>query len=74
MVYVADTAQIWRYCGCGVGRWLQLIRPLAWKPPYATGPALEKAKRQNNNNNQCWEEGVIDEFWGVPVVAQGKEI
>ena len=23
-----------------------LIRPLAWEPPYATGAALEKAKRQ----------------------------
>ena len=22
------------------------IRPLAWEPPYATGVALEKAKRQ----------------------------
>ena len=22
------------------------IRPLAWEPPYATGAALEKAKRQ----------------------------
>ena len=47
---------------CGVGRrrssdpallwlWRRLaatapIRPLAWEPPYATGSALEKAKRQ----------------------------
>ena len=49
---------------CGIGRrqgsdptlpWLwcrpaaiALIRPLAWEPPYATGAALEKAKRQTN--------------------------
>ena len=26
------------------------IRPLAWEPPYAAGAALEKAKRQKNNN------------------------
>ena len=24
------------------------IRPLAWEPPYATGVALEKAKRQTH--------------------------
>ena len=29
-----------------------LIRPLAWEPPYATGAALEKAKRKNNNNKE----------------------
>ena len=50
---------------CGVGRrrdldptllWLWCkpaatapIRPLAWKPPYATEAALEKAKRQIKN-------------------------
>ena len=50
---------------CGVGRrpssdpvllwlWRQpaaiaLIGPLAWEPPYATGAALEKAKRQKQN-------------------------
>ena len=26
-----------------------LIRPLAWEPPYATGEALEKAKRQQTH-------------------------
>ena len=47
---------------CGVGRrrgsdpellwlWCRLvattrIRPLAWEPPYATGAALEKAKKK----------------------------
>ena len=36
-------------CGSGVGQcqWLQLgLDPPAWEPPYATGAALEKAKRQ----------------------------
>ena len=53
---------------CGVGRrlgldlvllWLwrrlaakALIRPLAWEPPYVTGVALEKAKRQNKQTNK----------------------
>ena len=53
---------------CGVGRrggldpillWLwrrpaaiALIRPLAWEPPYATGVALEKAKRQKKKNEK----------------------
>ena len=28
------------------------IRPVTWEPPYATGAALQKAKkRQKNNNN-----------------------
>ena len=27
------------------------IRPLAWEPPYATGTALEKAKRQKKKKN-----------------------
>ena len=29
-----------------------LIGPLAWEPPYATGTALEKAKRQTNKQKQ----------------------
>ena len=28
------------------------MRPLAWEPPYAEGAALEKAKRQKNENKQ----------------------
>ena len=53
---------------CGVGRrhgsdpeWLWLwcrpaatapIRPLAWEPPYATGVALGKAKRQKKKDTK----------------------
>ena len=39
----SDPALLW------LRRWLAAeapIRPLAWEPPYATGVALEKAKRQ----------------------------
>ena len=36
-----------------------LIRPLAWEPPYATGAALEKAKRKKKQKEK-----------GVPIVAQ----
>ena len=28
------------------------IRPLAWEPPYATGVALEKAKRQKKEKKR----------------------
>ena len=61
---------------CGVGRrrsldpallWLWCrpvatapIRHLAWEPPYATGAALEKAKRQKKKET----------FEGISVVAQ----
>ena len=29
------------------------IRPLAWEPPYATGAALEKTKRQKKKESYC---------------------
>ena len=29
-----------------------MIRPLAWEPPYATGAALEKAKRQKKKKKR----------------------
>ena len=54
--------------GCGVGRrrgsgpvllWLwhrpaptALIGPLAWEPPYATGAALEQAKKKKKRQKQ----------------------
>jgi len=31
---------------CGVGWQLQLIRPLAWEPPYAAGVALKSKKKK----------------------------
>ena len=43
MVQVADAAWIPRCCGSGLGWQLQL-----WEPPYATGVALEVAKRPLN--------------------------
>ena len=38
-----DLALLWLCCRLAA---VALIRPLAWEPPYATGAALEKAKRQ----------------------------
>ena len=35
-------AQIRHCCGGGVGQQLQLIQPLDWEPPYATGAALKR--------------------------------
>ena len=47
-VQVADAAQIWHCCGCGVGRQLSLrISPLTWELPHVAGAALKsKAKKQ----------------------------
>ena len=46
VVWVADTAQIWHFCGCGVGQQLQLHfdPPLAGEPPYAAGASLRREK------------------------------
>jgi len=38
--------RIWHCCGCGTGPQLQLIRPLAWKLPYAVGAALKRQKKE----------------------------
>ena len=53
--YVADMAQIWHCCGCGIG-WPVPIRPLAWEPPYAVGVALKKKKKKTSyrmGENSC---------------------
>ena len=60
---------------CGVGcrrrsdpmlQWLwrrpvaiALIGPLAWKPPYAVGAALEKAKRQKREKKKKRQESCL---------------
>ena len=63
---VKDPAGVAVSCGvgCRVGSdptllwlWLRLeatapIRPLAWKSPYATGAALEKAKRKKKKKKK----------------------
>ena len=41
--WVRDPALLWLWCRPEA---TGLIRPLAREPPYATGAALEKAKRQ----------------------------
>ena len=43
--HCSDLALLWLWCGLVA---TALIRPLAWKPPYAVGAALEKTKRQKN--------------------------
>ena len=40
---VKDPALLWLWCRPAA---VAPSRPLAWEPPYATGGALEKAKRQ----------------------------
>ena len=41
-----DLALLWLWCRPAA---TAPIRPLAWEPPYATGTALEKAKRRKKN-------------------------
>ena len=45
----ADPALLWLWCRPAA---TAPIRPLAWEPPYATGAALEKAKRQKDKKNK----------------------
>ena len=38
----------------GLTQWVKdLIRPLAWGPPYAEGSALKRQERKNNNNKEA---------------------
>ena len=41
-MWVADPALLWLLCKVAA---VALIRPLAWKPPYATGAALKSKKK-----------------------------
>ena len=42
-----DPALLWRWHRLAA---TALIRPQAWEPPYATGVALEKAKKDKKTN------------------------
>ena len=44
-----DPVLLWLWCRPAA---IVLIRPLAWEPPYASGAALEKAKRQNKTKQK----------------------
>ena len=43
----SDPALLWLWCRLAA---TAPIRPLAWEPPYAAGAALEKDKKEKNNN------------------------
>ena len=46
IVQVADMAWIWRCCGWGISRQLELrFDPLAWELPHAEGAALKRKKK-----------------------------
>ena len=47
-----DPTLLWLWCGPVA---IAPIRPLAWEPPYALGAALEKAKRQKQNETKSLE-------------------
>ena len=45
--------KIWCCCGCGVRlAAIAPIRPLAWKPPYATSAALKSKKKKKKKKKQ----------------------
>ena len=44
----SDPMLLWLWCRPAA---IAPIRPLAWEPPYATGVALEKAKRPKKKKN-----------------------
>ena len=45
----SDLVLLWLWCRLAA---TALIRPLAWEPPYATGAALEKAKKTKKNEKR----------------------
>ena len=45
----SDPALLWLWC---MPVAMALIRPLAWESPYATGVALEKAKREKKERKK----------------------
>ena len=45
----SDPQLLWLWCTLAA---TALIRSLAWEPPYATGVALEKAKRQKEKKKK----------------------
>jgi len=45
----SDPALLWLWCRLAA---TAPIRPLAWEPPYTTGAALEKAKRQKKKKKK----------------------
>ena len=47
--WVGDPALLWPWCRLTA---TAPIRPLAWEPPYAAGPALEKTKRQKKKKKK----------------------
>ena len=58
--WVKDPALLWLWCRLAA---TAPIRPLAWKPPYAMGVALEKKKTKRPKKRRRIN-------GGVPVVAQ----
>ena len=51
----SDPELLWLWCRSVA---TALIRPLAWEPPYATGVALEKAKRPKKKKIELREMGL----------------
>ena len=59
----SDPALLWLWCRLAA---TSPIRPIAWEPPYATGVALRKTKRQQQKINERKPGGGIrQEKWAV---------
>ena len=54
----SDAALLWLWCRPAA---IAPIRPLAWEPPYASGVALEKTKRQKEKEKLPY----VHLFFGV---------
>ena len=54
MVQVADVAQIWHCCPCGVRPTAAAsTQPLAWELPYAADVALKKKEKEKKKKMLC---------------------
>ena len=70
----SDPVLLWLWCMPAAAA---LIRPLAWKLPYATGAALKKKKETKKQDCPGFGKGgrtQKDLVSGVPVVAKWKRI
>ena len=64
-----DLVLLWLWCRLAA---TALIRPLAWKPPYASCAGLKRKekKKERKKEKEKEKEGKKEGKMGVPVVAQ----
>ena len=65
----SDPTLLWLWCRLAAAA---AIRPLAWEPPYATGAALGKAKRQKKKKKDIFL--FIHLFIYFPLYTMGTKL